>query len=220
MNTLMLVSTSVTSDLRRQVAAGLRPTPEYLRLEEKHGFDLLDWTQAGLDRGGRSVQRSLRHVAVAVGSARHYDVVFSDGEHLGIPMSMAMGVGRIHASHAMIGHNLLTPAKTRLLRWRPVSTHLNRVFVHSANQVEQIVAESRLSANILEVIPYGVDASFWSPQRAAVDPLLVASAGREHRDYRTLVAAMPPQARLVIADHSPYTPHATRTGPGRMARAV
>jgi glycosyltransferase involved in cell wall biosynthesis len=39
------------------------------------------------------------------------------------------------------------------------------------------------------------------------------SAGREHRDYQTLVSALPPGASLTIADHSIFTPQATRRDP-------
>jgi hypothetical protein len=43
--TLMLVSQWAGSQLRADVAAGLRPCPEFLRLEAEHGVELLDWSR-------------------------------------------------------------------------------------------------------------------------------------------------------------------------------
>ena len=186
--------------------------PEYLSLESRYGVELLDWSKLGIDSGHRSVGRSLQHVAASLRRARQVDVVFSDGEHVGIPLALAMQALRIDTPHVMIGHNLLTPAKTRLLRHLPLRA-LDRVLVHSINQVGSIVSATEMSADRLAVVPYGIDATFWSPPQDGVDDALVVSAGREHRDYRTLVAALPPGARLTIADHSLFTPQATRRDP-------
>jgi glycosyltransferase involved in cell wall biosynthesis len=208
----MLVSAAVDSGLRADVAAGRRPTPEYLSLESSYGVELVDWSRLGIDSGHRSVGRSLRHVAASLRRARQVDVVFSDGEHVGIPLALAMQALRIDTPHVMIGHNLLTPAKKRLLRHLPLRA-VDRVLVHSTNQVGSIVAATAMSADRLAVVPYGIDATFWSGPQDVVDDGLVVSAGREHRDYQTLVAALPRGARLTIADHSLFTPQATRRDP-------
>jgi glycosyltransferase involved in cell wall biosynthesis len=215
----MLVSAVADQRLRSDVAAGKRPLPEYLCLEKQHGVELLDWSQLGIRSGHRSLQRSLKHVAAALRSTRRVDVVFSDGEHIGIPVALAMQSLRIKTPHVMIGHNLLTPAKLRILR----CAHLraaDRVLVHSANQVGQIVSATTLSPEKVTVVPYGVDTSFWSDSDGPAEDHLVVSAGREHRDYRTLIAALPAQARLTIADHSPFTPDATRHDPAAWPSTV
>ena len=210
---LMLVSAVVDHELRADVAAGRRPTPEYLRLESDHGVELLDWSKLGLSAGQRSVQLSLKHVSRAVRRAGQVDVVFSDGEHVGIPLALAMQARRVRAAHVMIGHHLLTPAKKRVLRRLPVARHLDRVLVHSQHQLDGIISETGLPTERLAVVPYGVDATFWSGPPDQEERGLVVSAGREHRDYRTLVAALPSSATLSIADHSPFSPHATRRDP-------
>ena len=210
---LMLVSAVVDQQLRTDVAAGRRPAPEYLRLERDHGVGLLDWSQLGLSAGQRSVQLSLKHVSRALRRAGQVDVVFSDGEHVGIPLALAMQARRVRAAHVMIGHHLLTPAKKRVLRRLPVSRHLDRVLVHSQHQLDGIISETGLPAEKLAVVPYGVDATFWSGAPDVEKQGLVVSAGREHRDYRTLVSALPAGATLSIADHSPFSPHATRRDP-------
>jgi glycosyltransferase involved in cell wall biosynthesis len=186
--------------------------PEYLSLESRYGVELLDWSELGVHSGHRSVRRSLRHVAVALRRARQVDVIFSDGEHVGIPLALGMQALRIHTPHVMIGHNLLTPAKKQILRHLSLRAQ-DRVLVHSINQVGSIVSATSVSADTLAVVPYGVDATFWSAPHHQAEDAHVVSAGREHRDYKTLVAALPVGARLTIADHSPFTPHATRSDP-------
>jgi glycosyltransferase involved in cell wall biosynthesis len=47
------------------------------------------------------------------------------------------------------------------------------------------------------------------------EPDLVVSVGREHRDYETLLAALPDGARLTIADGSRFSPNANRNDPAQ-----
>jgi glycosyltransferase involved in cell wall biosynthesis len=206
----MLVSAAAGADLRRAVADKSRPAPEYLRLQQRHGVDLLDWTELGVEDGHRSIVRSLRQCRTALSRAGGYDVIFSDGEHLGIPLGLALRT-TTRTPHLTIGHNLLTPAKVRLLRHLPASG-IDRIVVHSPEQVSEIARRTAIPRSKLIVVPYGVDTSFWSAADEAEDNLVV-SAGREHRDYRTLVEALPTGVRAIIADHSPHTPHATRRDP-------
>jgi glycosyltransferase involved in cell wall biosynthesis len=210
---LMLVSTSADQRLRSEVADGRRPTPEYLRLESQHGVQLLDWSELGLRSGHRSVARSLRHVLASLRRVRRADVVFSDGEHLGIPLAITMRLLRMDTAHVMIGHNLLTPMKCRIMRHISLGPH-DRVLIHSSNQLRPIVQATGLASERFSTVPYGIDTAFWSPGSEGEVEGLVVSAGREHRDYRTLVEALPAGATATIADHSPYTPEATRRDPG------
>ena len=82
---LMLVSADAGESLRAEVRAGLRPCPEYLRLEDRHGVRLLDWSGLGGGPHRRSVGLSLRHAGAALAELPRADVVLSDGEHVGIP---------------------------------------------------------------------------------------------------------------------------------------
>lgn len=218
---LMLLSVSLGSDLRVGASRGERPEPEFLVLEREYGFKLLDWAALGLQPGTRSLARSFKHVAAGLRAAKHVDVIFSDGEHVGIPLALALKLRSPDTPHVMIGHNLLNPHKRRLLarvRLRP----LDRVIVHSEKQVEAIVQTTALLPRQLAVVPYGIDTRFWSRSEGSgpVDPDHVVSAGREHRDYATLVAALPPGTRLTVADHSPFTPAATRRDPASWPESV
>jgi glycosyltransferase involved in cell wall biosynthesis len=144
---------------------------------------------------------------------RQADVVFSDGEHLGIPVALAMTALRIRTPHLVLGHHLSTPAKMFVFRWVRPYRRMDRILVHSANQVD--IAAKRLPplAERLRVVPYGVDTDFWSPQPIPEQGDLVVSAGREHRDYDSFLRARPDGARLFIADDSPHSPNARRREP-------
>src|SRR5262249_1600967 len=148
-----------------------------------------------------TVARSMRHVASALRRARGIDVILADGEHVGIPLALSLKALQIDTPQLIIGHNLLRPAKKRLLqsvRARPG----DRFLTHSPNQVQSIIATTKLAEDQLAVVPYGVDTSFWSGLQSSECRGAVVSAGREHRDYSTLVAALPRNATLTIADHS------------------
>ncbi len=208
----MLVSARVEAGFRSEVAAGSRPCPEFLRLEDRHGVRLLDLTALGPDTGHRSATRSLRHVGAALGELRTADVVFSDGEHLGIPLALAMRLTRRRRPHLVIGHALATRAKVPWFRIARVQREIDRIIVHSPNQVLELTSRLRLPASAVRVVPYAVDTDFWRPGDGREENLVV-SAGREHRDYETLVAACPSETSLFISDSSAHSPHAARRQP-------
>jgi len=184
-----------------------------LRLEELYGVELLDWTALRSSGGHRSVLRSISHVAHALSRVRHVDVVFSDGEHLGIPMALAMRTLRIKTPHLVIGHHLDTRAKRFVFRWMKPDLRMDRILVHSANQLVPAHRDLAALQPLLRVVPYGIDTDFWSPQPIPEQEALVVSAGREHRDYECLIQACPETAQLFIADHSPHSPEARRREP-------
>jgi glycosyltransferase involved in cell wall biosynthesis len=143
------------------------------------------------------------------------EVVFSDGEHLGIPLAIAMRVLRIRTPHLVIGHHLTTPAKMVIFRWVRAHRRMDRILVHSANQIDMVAKRFAPLAEHLCVVPYGVDTQFWSPQPIPEQGDLLVSAGREHRDYDCLLRACPDSARLFIADDSLHSPNARRREPDR-----
>jgi glycosyltransferase involved in cell wall biosynthesis len=211
---LMLVSASVDARLRRDVAEGVRPRPEYLLLEAEHGVTLHDWSRLpGGARRGRSSWRSALHVAAALRAIDHYDVVFSDGEHVGIPLALALRAFRIAMPHVVIGHHLTTRAKAPLIRNLRAHEGMTRILVHSSRQRELAHQELGIPAAKLDYVPYYADTEFWYPTGAAQEPLVVA-AGREHRDYATLAAAckgLP--ASVFVAAGSIHSPAASSRDP-------
>ncbi|MGH9076250.1 MAG: glycosyltransferase family 4 protein [Acidimicrobiales bacterium] len=216
------MSADAGPDVRAAVASGSRPCPEFLRLERRHGVTLLDWSALGRSQGGRSASRSVAHVARALPQIRGVDAVFSDGEHLGIPLAAAMSARRIEVPHLSIGHHLVTPAKAASFRLLNARRRTDRILVHAANQVGPVTRALRVPESLVRVLPYGIDTDFWSapagmPQEA--DDRrgdLVVAAGREHRDYESLALACAGQpVRVVVSGGSAHSPRARRLEPSR-----
>ena len=205
----MLVSARVDPALREGVAAGRRPRPEFHRLEADHGVRLLDWLQLRGAGEERSATRSIRHAAAAFSRLDGVEAVFSDGEHVGIPLGLLMAAARRQVPHLVIGHHLTSRFKPALLRL----THgpgITRFVLHSALQRDAAVTRLGIRADRLALLPYHADTDFWRPQGGPGDATLVVAAGREHRDYATLAAAtgdLP--VRVVVglgSRHSPAAP--------------
>lgn len=207
---LMLVSAFADDELRREVAGGMRPRPEYLVLETDHEVELFDWSQLPHRgaRAGRSVSTSMAHVNAALSRAQAASAILSDGEHLGIPLGVAMRATRRPTPHVVIGHHLNTPKKRLLFRTLGAGRRMDRVLVHSNRQREVAIRELAMDPDRVFVLPYAVDTDFWEPgagERPARPT--VASAGIEHRDYRTLVDAVDGlDARLQVSAGSTHSP--------------
>ena len=207
----MLVSDWADAGLREEVRRGRRPRPEYLVLEQRHGVELLDWSRLPGGCRGRSTRLSLRHVRAA--ALRGVDVVFTDGEHLAVPMAMLKRARRLPVPHLTIGHHLTTRAKWPYFRVLRADRGIDRIVVHSSPQVDLVNRLLGVPRRKLALVPYCADADFWSP-RPAAEEALVVSAGREHRDYLTLAAAAEGcPFDVAIAAGSLHSPAATWTRP-------
>jgi glycosyltransferase involved in cell wall biosynthesis len=203
---LLLVSASIGGHLREEVKAGERPCPEYLRLEQDYDVQLVEWAPGGRVR--RRSLRALEHTAAALRPVRQASAVLSDGEHAGIPLAMAMWAAGVRTPHVMLGHHLTTRSKLAVLRYGPALRRIDRILVHSANQAATLAVELGVPPGRVHVVPYGIDTDFWRPQGGPEQDLVV-SAGREHRDYATLVAACAGEPyRVYIADGSSHSPRA------------
>jgi glycosyltransferase involved in cell wall biosynthesis len=212
---LMLVSARADARLRDAVRDGRRPCPEYLRLEQRHGVELLDWSRLGPAAAQRSARLSLAHARTALASLSGVDAVFSDGEHVGVPLALAMRARGLRTPHLVLGHHLTTRAKRPLFRLLRPQGRMSRVLVHSSRQLELAVARLGIPRDRLDLVPYHADADFWSPRPSpeAAEPLVLA-VGREHRDYATLAracAGLP--ARVHVAAGSLFSPGARRHEP-------
>jgi glycosyltransferase involved in cell wall biosynthesis len=191
---------------------------EFLELERRHGMELFDWSRLG-GRRQRSRLLSLRHVAAALPRLRDHDVVFSDGEHLGIPMALAMSVGPSRP-HVVIGHWLTRPKKRAFFRVLRADRRMTRIIVHSRTQFEAAANELHIARDRLRFVPYSADTEFWRPLES-VEERLVVSAGLEQRDYAVLgEACRELDCDVMIAAASLHSPGAARSMPipwGRLA---
>jgi glycosyltransferase involved in cell wall biosynthesis len=209
----MLVSADIGERIPSEVRTGSRPCPEYLRLQDRHGVRLLDWSVLGGGTHRRSVALSIRHAGAALAELPRTDVVLSDGEHVGIPLALAMRARKSVTPHLVIGHHLGNPRKAPIFRWAKPQRRMDRVLVHSPNQIELLQHQLGFSRQQIHLIPYGVDTDYWSPGPRVEDTDLVFSTGRDHRDHQTLIDAVGGTARLFVTDSSAHSPAATRRGP-------
>lgn len=207
MKTLMLVSTEAGPAVREAITCGARPEPEFITLERDYGVRLLDLSRARV-KAGRSAPRAARHVAAALREAADVDAVFSDSEHVGIPMGIAMRTVGPVRPHVVLGHHLTSRIKPRILRWLR-HMGISRVVVHSTTQLRIAQESLGFAPGSVAFEPYYADARFWRPPSSNSGGLIVA-AGREHRDYVTLTEAVAGlDVRTVIAAGSLYSPLAT-----------
>jgi glycosyltransferase involved in cell wall biosynthesis len=212
---LMLVSANADARLRAEVEEGVRPCPEFLRLEQRYAVNLLDWTALRHSAGQRCGRQSLRHAAAAHSRLRGCAAILSDGEHVGIPLALFLRIwGRRRPRHVVIGHHLLGRSKGFMFRRLGAHLGMDCVIVHSPNQVPIVHEQLAVPEPLLSVVAYGVDTDFWSPQASeSEEEALIVSAGREHRDYRSLVEGTADLGPMFIADASPHSPRAHRAQP-------
>jgi glycosyltransferase involved in cell wall biosynthesis len=210
---LMLVSAHANDQLRAAVGERRLPCPEYLRLEERYGIELLDWARLGAGPTKRSAGLSLSHARAALPLLGGRDAVFSDGEHVGVPLALAMLLRGVRTPHLMLGHHLTTRAKRPVFRLLKPQRRISRLLVHSNRQLELAVSELAIPRQRLAFVAYGVDTAFWSPAPVHEERLVV-SVGKEHRDYATLARAcgdLP--IRVFVAAGSLFSPVAPQRQP-------
>lgn len=211
---VMLVSTSISPELKNEASAGVRPRPEYLVLEGEYGVELLDWSRVVRRPTHRTPAGSLRQVATALLRSRGVAGFLSDGEHVGLPLAQGLALRPRRPGHVVIAHHLTRPSKRKLLRLPGVAKAVDFFVVHSQAQVEALVGDAGLPPEQVRLLPYGVDTDFWSADPIEEGPL-VLSPGREHRDHFTFAAAMDGlDARAFVTDGSSHSPAARRRVPG------
>jgi glycosyltransferase involved in cell wall biosynthesis len=205
---LMLVSARADAAVRDEVAADLRPCPEYLVLEQCHGIELLDWSRLPGRPRRRSAAVAMLHVAVAATRLGRYDAVFTDGEHLGLLLALAAGRAGFDRPHLMLAHHLTSGRKKRVLNWMRGYPRATRILLHSRHQLDIAARELGVPEAMMRIVPYYADTDFWRPLHSPEEPLIVA-AGREHRDYVTLAAAVADlPLQVFVAAGSAFSPKA------------
>ncbi len=168
------------------------PRKDYDALATALDADVLDYARLEQSRFARALARvvgiAVAQAVMAFRKRRDYDVILTDGEHIGIPLAVLLKLVGARVAHVTIGHRLSASKKRPFFRWLRVQSHISRIALHSKRQYALAVDELGLTPDKLALLPYQADTDFWTPQ-AVSEERLICSAGLEFRDYPTLVAA-------------------------------
>jgi glycosyltransferase involved in cell wall biosynthesis len=185
------------------------PKKDYTAIARRLDADLLDWSVVRRNPLLRLLCAVLGVAAVQALLAfflrKSYDVILTDGEHIGIPLALLLKLTRSRTVHVTIGHRLSAAKKRPFFLKLHVQSHMHAVVLHSRYQYELALNELEFSPDQLALLPYQVDPEFWRPI-PATEERLVASAGLEFRDYPTLFEAVDGlDVRLVVGAASHWS---------------
>ncbi|MCC7362939.1 MAG: glycosyltransferase family 4 protein [Dehalococcoidia bacterium] len=195
--TVLLAVSASEAETARLTAGG--PRRDFLELTEAVGGTVV-YREGVKARGWRAklLGPHVRQAWRVAGMARRGDVIFADGEHVGLPLLLFLAVrGRRPARVVMLGHLLSKRWKLALLWLATRAGPRGQLVLHSVEQ--HAIAAPRLGRRWrARLVPYQVDTAFWHAQEGVEPPgrKLVVAVGSENRDYETLTAA----ARGIDAD--------------------
>ncbi|MBV9172335.1 MAG: glycosyltransferase family 4 protein [Chloroflexi bacterium] len=169
------------------------PRKDYNVLGDVLGADTIDRSNVRESRILRCIARLVGVAPVqawlAFRSRAGYDVILTDGEHIGIPLALLLKLTRARTRHITIGHRISASKKRPFFRWLRVHSHIDCIALHSSRQYELASETLGISKDRLALVPYQVDASFWQ-REPVLEERLICSAGLEFRDYPTLMRAV------------------------------
>src|SRR5258706_10554785 len=191
--TLLLIPSYAKRGMEADVAANLHPTMDYYALQANLGADIADYASAEADRHPlvRAAQLGGRDAALAMHGflrAHRYDVIFSNGENVGIPLAALFALRRARPAHVLIGHRL-SPKKKRWLM-RALHPQMDAIFLYAATQKAYAEDVLKIPSDKLRLIPFHADTRFFHPMRHVAVERRISSAGLELRDYPTLIEAV------------------------------
>jgi glycosyltransferase involved in cell wall biosynthesis len=132
---------------------------------------------------------------------RHqYDAVISWAERLGLPFAAMLKATGSATAHVAIASWISKPKKAWLLK--RVHTHIDRLVTGSSRQRDFAVRVIGMPPHKVKHLPLYVDQRFFRPIVRDTD--MICAAGREMRDYPTLVDAV---AGLDLRCHIAAGPH-------------
>jgi len=224
MKALILFSHALAADRHERVRRGEHPQADYDALAEAiratpgGQADILDMTEVARERGWL-VRLSRRWLGdywamamLAFLRCRQYDVVMSHSEIVGLPLSLLLALlwrRPRHVSVAFYLHGRRNWVWYRLLRSH---NRIDKIILQSRTQYE--IGRTRLripESGLLNLESCGyVDIRFFEDRPVLpVNERQVCSAGREFRDFATLVkaAAGLPDIAVKIDPASPWSLH-------------
>lgn len=211
---LMLIPSVAKRGIEAEVAANRHPTMDYYALQAQLGADLADYAALDADPHPlvRAARRAGRDAALAMHGflrRRDYDVIFSNGENVSIPLAALFKTVRKRPGHVLIGHHLSPKKKKRLLR--ALHPQMDALFVYAETQRAYAAQTLGIPERKLHLMPFHSDHRFYHPMDAS-EQNMICSAGLEWRDYPTMIEAvrgLDVEVRLAAA--SPWSKHTNET---------
>ncbi len=215
---LLTVSGAIPEDLTAMIEQGRRPRADYLELARAFGADVLDYGEAQRARGrvGRALARLLGEDALLAWACfrrrKRYDVVFTDGEQVGLLFAALMRLSRQRPRHVMIGHRLSARKKVVLHRMLRLRDRIDHVVVYASTQRQFAIDTLGYPPERVLLTTFMVDTDFWRPEGVTVAPRqrpMICAVGQELRDYPTLVEAVRGlDVDVIVAAASPWSKRA------------
>lgn len=215
---LMLVPSVAKRDIADAVAGDAHPMMDYHALQAALNADIVDYHTLEAE-GNSALMRLARRAGKDAALAMYgynkrgaYDVIYSNGENVSIPLATLLKRHRQRPVHILIGHHLSTPKKKWFLRG--LHAQMDAVFVYAGTQKTYGEQELRIPTAKLHLIPFHADHRFYRPLPVSSEapPRMICSAGLEWRDYPTLLEAVrgvDVEVRLAAA--SPWSKHRNET---------
>lgn len=204
MNALVLPTSRTPTEAADEIRRGLRPRIDYLDLRERleqagisvdvvdfSVYDRMPWKT--LEKPDRLSRMAWGQALFALRHWRNYDVVYSLGEDVGVPLALLLRLVGKRPRHILVAHNVLAARKRPLLRGLGVLHRFDVILALSAEAARATAAAYGLAPERLHFSPHTVDGCFWQPQpcaEAQTGPPLVLSVGAAKRDPATLFAAI------------------------------
>jgi glycosyltransferase involved in cell wall biosynthesis len=232
MKILVLIPSVLKRDIMPSVTQDKHPRMDYYALADtlreipadgsENEIVLLDY--GALETASPSVVKLVHRIAgrdpalalLGFLKARGNDLIFTNGENIGIPLALLLRLrGSRRSGHVTIGHRLSTGKKRLFFRTLGVHREMDTIFVYATTQERYGRDQLRIPAQKLKRIAFHADDLFYRPEVAVEDPVepLVSAAGLEWRDYPTLLTAAErmPHVRFKLAAASPWSKHSNET---------
>src|SRR5262245_3694393 len=131
----MLIPSRIKRGIESQVDGDLHPTMDYYALQTELGAEIADYSAADEDRHPlvTAARRAGRDAALAMHGylrRREFDVIFSNGENVSIPLAALLKGTRRRIHHVLIGHHLSPKKKRPFLK--SLHPQMDGIFVYAA----------------------------------------------------------------------------------------
>ena len=223
---LLTVSGIIDAANSDRIARGERPRADYIEMARGLDADLIDYSRMRRSGGffaqllERLGGRNARLAWECWRQRSRYDMLFTDGEQVGIPLALllkVLGRGPRRTTHVMIVHTLSVGKKMKFFDWFGIQSHIDRFFVYSTWQKTFIEKRWSVPPEAVIFTPFMVDDRFFSAEHAdaretAPSRPMICAVGLERRDYPTLMRAVRDlPVDVVIAAASPWSKQADNT---------